>query len=230
MVLCTKQEDDAGQGGVMSVGQDRGLHARVRDDLLAGRLTPEDRLSEQALSVRYGVSRTPVREALVRLEQDGLIIRNGATARLRTRTAEEINDVYRARAWIEQAIAEDAARRRGELDLLRLSHVLELEAALDPRTAAPSDLMAANRHFHDALAAAAHNQTLVDLQDRLTLHVARLAETTLSAPGRWAAACRQHEVIVEHVRAGRAEEAGIVARRHMDEARDIRLTLAARTG
>jgi DNA-binding GntR family transcriptional regulator len=223
MVLRTR-------GGVMSVGQDRGLYARVREDLLLGRLTAEDRLSEQALSQRYGVSRTPVREALVRLEQDGLVDRNGATARLRTRTADEINDIYRARAWIEQAIAEDAARRRGELDLLRLTHVLELEAALDPRTAVPSDLMAANRLFHDALAAAAHNQTLVDLQDRLTLHVARLAETTLSAPGRWAAACRQHAVIVEHVRAGRAEEAGIEARRHMDEARDIRLALAARTG
>ena len=75
-------------------------------------------------------------------------------------------------------------RRRGELDLLRLSHALEAESALDPRTVAPSDLMAANRRFHDALAAAAHNQTLVDLQDRLSLHAARLAETTLSAPGR----------------------------------------------
>ena len=50
----------------MTQGRD-GLHARIRDDLLAGRLTAEDRLSEQALSDRYGVSRTPVREALVRL-------------------------------------------------------------------------------------------------------------------------------------------------------------------
>ena len=70
-----------------------GLHARIREDLLTGRLTAEDRLSEQALSDRYGVSRTPVREALVRLEQDGLIVRNGTTARLRTRTAAAMNDV-----------------------------------------------------------------------------------------------------------------------------------------
>lgn len=214
----------------MTGSRDGSLHARIRADLLAGHLTAEDRLSEQALSARYGVSRTPVREALVRLEQDGLIVRNGATARLRTRTAEEINDVYRARAWIEQAIAEDAARRRGEVDLLRLGHALEAGAALDARTAAPSELMAANRRFHVALAAAAHNQTLADLQDRLTAHVARLPESTLSAPGRWDAACRQHAEIVECVRDGRAEQAGLLARKHIDDARDIQLALALLPG
>ncbi|MWA07029.1 FCD domain-containing protein [Actinomadura sp. LD22] len=209
-------------------GQEAGrpLHLRICDDLLTGRLTERDRLSENALSARYGVSRTPVREALVRLEQDGLIERNGATARLRIRTAEEINDIYRARAWLEQAIAEDAADRHGELDLLRLQHALEAGAELDPATASPSDLMAANRLFHDALGQAAHNAVLLDLQGRLTMQVARLAETTLSAPGRWPAAHRQHAEILEHVRAGRRADAGRVARRHMDDARDIRLTLS----
>jgi DNA-binding GntR family transcriptional regulator len=204
------------------------LHRQICDDLLAGRLTGADRLSEAALSERYGVSRTPVREALVRLEQDGLIVRNGSTARLRVRTAEEMNDIYRARAWLEQAIAEDAAVRRTELDLLRLQHALEVGEALDPADASPSDMMAANRVFHDALAQAAHNEALRDLQNRLTMQVARLAETTLSAPGRWEGAHRQHAEIVDHVRAGRSAEAGRVARSHIDEARDIRLALALR--
>ncbi len=204
------------------------LHRQICDDLLAGRLTADDRLSEAALSERYGVSRTPVREALVRLEQDGLIVRNGSTARLRVRTAEEMNDIYRARAWLEQAIAEDAAERRGELDLLRLQHALEAGEGLDPATASSSDMRAANRAFHDALALAAHNAALLDLQNRLTMLVARLAETTLSAPGRWEEAHRQHTEIVDHVRAGRVEDAGRVARRHMDQARDIRLALALR--
>jgi DNA-binding GntR family transcriptional regulator len=207
-------------------GARRSLHLRICDDLLTGRLSTEDRLSEHALSARYGVSRTPVREALVRLEQDGLIERNGSTARLRTRTAEEINDIYRARAWLEQAIAEDAAERRGELDLLRLEHGLEAGARLDPATASPSELMAANRLFHDALGLASRNAALIDLQARLTMQVARLAETTLSASGRWAVAHRQHAEILEHVRAGRRTEAGQVARKHMDDARDIRLTLS----
>ena len=206
------------------------LHSRIRDDLVHGRLTAGDRLSEHALSARYGVSRTPVREALVRLEQDGLIVRNGATARLRTRSAEEIDDIYRARAWLEQAIAQDAARRRGDLDLLRLEHALRAEAELDPAAATPTDLVAANRRFHDALAAAVHNAALSDLQSRLTLQVARLPETTLSAPGRWAAAHREHAEIVERVRLGDGQAAGLVAHRHMDEARDIRLALALRQG
>ncbi|MFF7476935.1 FCD domain-containing protein [Streptomyces sp. NPDC008092] len=204
------------------------LHARICEDLLAGRLTAEDRLSEHALSARYGVSRTPVREALVRLEQDGLIERNGATARLRVRTPDEINDLYRARISLEQMIAEDAAERRGELDLMRLERALEVADGLDSADASPGELMQANRAFHDALALAAHNAALLDLQARLTVQVGRLPATTLSAPGRWPAAQAQHREILEHVRAGDRVAAGAVARQHMADARDIRLALSLR--
>lgn len=204
------------------------LHELICSDLLAGRLTYGDRLSEHALSARYGVSRTPVREALVRLEQDGLIERNGTTARFRSRTAEEINDIYRARSWLEQAIAEDATDRHTDLDLMRLGHALEMGAGVDPAVASPAELVAANRAFHDALGLAAHNAALLDLQNRLTLQIARLAETTLSAPGRWAVAHRQHVEIVDHIRSGNSVEAGRVAMQHMDNARDIRLMLAFR--
>ncbi|TQM11287.1 GntR family transcriptional regulator [Pseudonocardia kunmingensis] len=213
---------------VMGGERRRPLHVRISEDLLTGRLTAEDRLSEHALSERYGVSRTPVREALVRLEQDGLIERRGTTARLRERSAEEINDIYRARTWLERAIAEDAAQRCGELDLLRMQDALDAEDRLDPATATPEELMAANRAFHDALALAAHNAALQDLQDRLTMQVARLPATTLSAPGRWATAHQQHEEILVHVRAGDAAAAGEMARRHMADARDIRLALSLR--
>ncbi|WP_246339366.1 GntR family transcriptional regulator [Amycolatopsis endophytica] len=208
----------------------RPLHDRICEDLLSGRLTADDRLSEHALSARYGVSRTPVREALVRLEQDGLIERNGTTARLRTRTPEEINDIYRARTWLEQAIAEDAAERRGELDLLRMEQLLEAEGRLDAAVVEPGDLMRANRAFHDALAVAAHNVALADLQARLTMQVARLPATTLSVPGRWQVAHEQHLAILEHVRAGNRTEAGLIARQHMSDARDIRLALSLRDG
>ena len=199
------------------------LFTRLRDDLLEGRLGVDPQLSENALSARYGVSRTPVRESLLRLEQDGLIERNGSTARLRKRSAEEINDIYRARTWIERAIASDAAQRRGEVDLVRLDRALAAEAAVDASTATPQELVAANRAFHHALALASHNAALLDLQERLTLHVTQLPSTTLTAPGRWQAAHAQHVAIVERVRVRDAEGAGALAEEHLAAARDIRL-------
>lgn len=202
------------------------LYYRISDDIQHGRLSAADRLSENALSERYGVSRTPIREALTRLEQDGLIVRQGAMARLRVRTTEEISDIYRARTCIERAIAEDAANRRGEIDLLRLRAAWEREDAIDPSTAAPIELMVANRAFHDALATASHNAALIDLQARLTLQVAQMPATTLSAPGRWVQAHEQHRLLITHIEAGDAAAAGSLAELHIAQARDIRLSLS----
>ncbi|MEU3657085.1 GntR family transcriptional regulator [Streptomyces sp. NPDC032161] len=219
--MAAKKEAAARAGGSLA------LYTQMSEDILHGRLTDSDRWSELALSERYGVSRTPIREALTRLEQDGIVVRQGTMARMRERTADEINDIYRARTWLERAIAEDAATRRGEVDLLRLRAAWDREDKLDPESSTPLELMLANRDFHDALAKAAHNEALADLQSRLTLQVAQLPATTLSAPGRWAHAHEQHRQLIEHVANRDANTAGRLAELHMSEARDIRLALHA---
>jgi DNA-binding GntR family transcriptional regulator len=213
-----------GAGTAQAIGS-LALYTQMAEDILHGRLSARDRLSEKALSDRYGVSRTPIREALTRLEQDGMIIRQGAMARMRIRTAEEINDIYRARTWLERAIAQDAAARRGEVDILRMRAAWEREDKLDIETAEPTDLMVANRALHQALAKAAHNEALSDLQARLTLQVAQLPATTLSTPGRWAEAHEQHRLLIEHIENRDAQAAGDLAELHIARARDIRLAL-----
>jgi DNA-binding GntR family transcriptional regulator len=201
------------------------LYAQISEDIVQGRLGVNDRLSENALSDRYGVSRTPIREALTRLEQDGMIVRQGAMAKIRLRTPEEINDIYRARTWLERAIAEDAASRRGEIDILRMRSAWEREDTLDPDSSTPLELMIANRAFHRALATAAHNEALSDLQARLTLQVAQLPATTLSSPGRWKEAHDQHRRIIELVEKREEKAAGELAELHIAQARDLRLSL-----
>lgn len=201
------------------------LYEKLRFDLMQGVISPGDRISEAELSRQYEVSRSPIREAVVRLEADGLLVRSGLVIHVHERTDGEIIDIYRVRIELEASIAADAAVRRDDIDLMNLHAAIEAEAEIDP--ADDSAVVTANRRIHDALAAASHNATLTELQQRLTAQIAMLPATTLKAPGRWARAHREHSEIVKAVEARDPATAREVADRHMTEAKDLRLTLVA---
>lgn len=203
------------------------LYERLRDALAEEELLPGTRISEVELCSRFEVSRTPIREALVRLEQDGLIERRGSALYVRDRTADETIDIYRVRVYLEGAIAFDAAHRRSETDLMRLGSAAAVGEKLTG-SEDPAMLQAANKAFHQALAAASHNQTLQDLQSRLTAQVAKLPSTTLSFPGRWAASISEHREILEAIRIQDAERARAIGTEHMNAAAEIRIKLIAR--
>lgn len=207
----------------VSGGKAAGFYELLRADVISGALQPGQRLSEASLSREYGVSRSPVREALASLERDGLVERIGMVARVRERTAEEMLDIYQVRIYLEGAIAHDAAHRRNDIDLRRLKAALESGADID--TTDPKALLSANRVFHDALAAACHNATLADLQRRLNAQIATLPAKTLGYPGRWPEAHKEHAEIIKAVESRNAETARTIAENHMARARDIRLQL-----
>jgi len=203
------------------------LYERLRTALAEEKFPPGARLSEVELCALFDVSRTPIREALARLEQDGLIERHGSALFVRDRTADEIIDIYRVRVYLEGAIAFDAAYRRSQTDLIRLEAAA---AEGDALTGAedPSLLQAANTTFHAALAAACHNQTLRDLQNRLTAQITKLPSTTLAFPGRWKEAVAQHRQLVDAIRDQDGERAREIGSQHMNEAADMRIKLIAR--
>jgi len=134
-------------------------YERLKELIVGGRLQPGERLSEPALAGSLGVSRTPVREALQRLAQEGLVeVQPGRGARVRTLTPAEVAEVYEVRALIEGEAAGRAAGRCDEAGLTRLEEALaELESA------APGDYaaqIAADARFHSLLVAAAGNGVL----------------------------------------------------------------------
>jgi DNA-binding GntR family transcriptional regulator len=202
------------------------LYERLRAALADEEFPPGARISEAELCSRFEVSRTPIREALARLEQDGLIERRGSALFVRDRTADETIDIYRVRVYLEGAIAFDAAHRRSETDMLRLEAAAAQGEALEG-TEDPALLQAANTTFHRALAMACHNQTLQDLQSRLTAQVAKLPSTTLSFPGRWAASVREHRELAEAIRSQDGERARAIGTQHMNAAAEIRIKLIA---
>jgi len=96
---------------------------------------------------------------------------------------------------LEGAVARVAAERRTEHDI-RLMRLLWQKFG----DVSGSDAMVeANRQFHRAVWRASHNESLLDLLERLSLHLARYPETTLSAPGRWQTAHRQHKQLVDAI-------------------------------
>lgn len=214
------------------------VYQRLHDDVVSGELDPGEPLVETALAQRYGVSRTPVREALNRLEQDGTIERQHRSLRVRTRTPTEILEIYEVRITLEGLAAYEAAQNRTDWDLRRLASARRTMEGLRPpdgggtttsadAATSAAGLATANRAFHEALWTAGHNATLVDLLHRLHDHLRRYPETTLVSEGRWKRVLRDHVEMSTLIENRAAAAARDLAQRHMRAARDIRLTMFA---
>jgi DNA-binding GntR family transcriptional regulator len=201
----------------------RPVYDRMRQDILDGTLDAGDALVETALAAQYGTSRTPVREALRRLEQDGLIERGSRGMRVRTRDPEEILEIYEVRILLESAAARSAASRHTPFELAQLRAMHHAMMSLDP---SDGDALArSNREFHQAVWAMSHNSTLVDLLHRLYAHLGRYPSTTLTFAGRWETVLAEHGELITAIAGGKADEAERIARDHMSAALDIRLRM-----
>jgi DNA-binding GntR family transcriptional regulator len=196
---------------------------KIKAAILDGTLEPGAPLVESSIAEWCGVSRTPVREALTRLEQDGLVTRSDRGLVVRERSPEEILDIYEVRIVLESAAARLAAERHTNFDLIRLERLVRVGEEIGADR--PEAMAANNREFHRALWQAARNEALLDLLSRLNMHLVRYPMTTLSYPGRWKQALLQHRQLVDAIAGRDASKAAEVARVHFTEARDIRLRL-----
>ncbi|GIW29205.1 MAG: GntR family transcriptional regulator [Meiothermus sp.] len=194
-------------------------YAHLRGAILMGALLPGARISEPGLAQELGVSRTPVREALQRLAQEGLVeLLPGKGARVRVLSAEEVREVYDVRALLEGEAAALAAQNATEDELSRLERLLQ---ALDvlPKEAYAQQ-MQVDFDFHTALIEAAHNKTLAriyaDLRSSLTL--VRSFQQTLSQHPKTR---QQHRAILSALKARNPAEAAEAARAHVRYFRDL---------
>jgi len=198
-------------------------YQRLKQAILEGGLEPGQQLVESALAEWCQVSRTPIREALTRLEQDGLVERGDRGLIVRASVPDEIIDIYETRMVLESAAARMAADRRTSHDLIHMRRMLARtrEVADDD----PKAMAASNVRLHRVIWQAAHNSSLIDLLERLNMHLGRYPATTLSYPGRWAKAKTEHDQLVAAIEARDGARAAEIASQHFTAARDIRLRL-----
>jgi DNA-binding GntR family transcriptional regulator len=206
--------------------RDLWVYERIKHGILDGTFEPGSTLIETAVAEWCQVSRTPVREALSRLEQDGLVIRNEKGVGVRERTPDEILDLYDTRISLEVTAARFAAQRWTQMDQIRLERLSATAADL-PESASPVAMAAANRDFHRAVWVASRNQAVIDLLDRVNLHLMRYPMTTLKYPGRWPQSLVEHRELLDAIVAGDQERAMRASEHHFTAARAIRLELWA---
>jgi len=219
-----RNTDDQGWPGAGTPSTKRvSPYVLLKNKIHRGELEPGQPLIESTLATWCRVSRTPIREALRQLQQDGLVERNGAGLVVRERSPDEILDIYDIRIVLEGMAGRLAAERRTSHDLRALQLWVDRSKQVSPTDT--EGRIHCNQQFHRVLWHAARNESLTDLLERLNLHLVRYPGTTLAFPGRWEDALLEHTSLLRAIELRDPAAAHEVALAHFVKARDIRLKL-----
>lgn len=199
------------------------VQQQILQSIRNGHFQPGDRIRETEVAKSFGVSRTPVREALRRLESDGLLNfeswRGVVVSKL---DRQQVSELYAMREVLEGTAARMAAQHIDAADIELLRVLLEqAEVSSDD----PARLAQLNRKLHQTIYAAAHNQYLLQTLGQLENALALLRGTTYAVPGRAQSAAAEHREIVEAICERNADAAELAARAHIGAAQRARLRL-----
>ncbi|SNS04483.1 GntR family transcriptional regulator [Antarctobacter heliothermus] len=171
-------------------------YTMILEAIDSGIYRPGDRLVESELAERFGVSRTPIREALQRLETQSLLARDGRSLIVASLDHNQMAELYAVRSELEGLAARLAARHATEEEVMVLRDMIEEDRAL---LSDPAAMARANRRFHRMIHLASHNRYLVQQLDLVYRSMALMATTSLAAEGRGEIALGEHGAIVDAI-------------------------------
>jgi DNA-binding GntR family transcriptional regulator len=188
----------------------------IRDAIISGSLKAGSKVSEPELADRYGISRTPIREAFRQLESEGyltVIPRRGAV--VSEFSQKDVEDFYAIKSILEGYAAREACNKLTgkELDKLQANNVRlsELAAQNDIKT-----FFKIHNDFHDMFIKAADNERLRELITSVETRFQRLRFMSLSLPGRMKISVQEHGKIIEAFRRKDAETAEMLVRKNAE--------------
>lgn len=190
----------------------------VRERIVVGSIRPEAPIRQDALAADLGVSKIPLREALVRLEHEGLI--QGQANRgysVRPLSAQQADEIYGLRLAIEPPAAAAGAANAGPVDR---AHTLAMLAMLeDARDSTPGEIAVCHRQFHLALVRPAGRSLTTGLIERLTMLAERYIIAHMQPEGRYQRADREHRDLTDAWLAGDGEGVESLMVRHLASTR-----------
>jgi DNA-binding GntR family transcriptional regulator len=188
---------------------------RLRQMILEGQLQPGEKINEKALTEQFGVSRTPLREALKVLAAEGLLDLIPHRGAVITRQSEaELAEVFRVLAALEGLAGELAAEKADDAALKAIAALThDLRATYDK--ADRPTYFRINQAIHKAVLSAAGNDTLVRAHELLAFRVQRARYQANLTPERWRAAVEEHEDIAAALLARDADRAGRLMKQHL---------------
>ena len=227
MARQPKRETEQTAGASRSDVLAENCYLRIRAAIAEGELEPGQRITESFLADWLDVSRTPVREAIQRLELDRLIAhspRQGLS--VRRLDYQEVVELYAMREVLESTGARLAAQQATEPEIEILEDIHRMERDVQPGDHAAAKRL--NQLFHDTIHDSAHNRYLIDSLRGLNSAMILLENTTLAMEGRHAEALDEHTAILAAIRARDATEAAAAAARHIRHAQRKRLNMIVR--
>jgi DNA-binding GntR family transcriptional regulator len=198
------------------------VYAQVLDAVHRGTIAPDQRIVQERLAEELNISRTPVREALLRLEQDGILVSAGTGGFvIRSITANEVEEIYEARAAVEVqaarllAAANDPARNAIIRETIHRKEKLRSQSA--------RDYFDANRSIHRCIVEQTRNRYLVDMFDNIwnrgfSFHLfAAIGSRNL------AKSLGDHISLIEAIESGNVERTAVAFQDHITDGLDLQI-------
>lgn len=198
-----------------SVSLSAEVATRLEEEILHGKKKPGDRLDERQLAEQYGVSRTPVREALQRLAASGLVVSRGKQGLQVAKLAvADLLDAFSVVAELEALAAAQAARR---ITPAQKEDMLKAHAACEDAVARNNaeDFFTANIAFHNVIAAASHNRVLQEQLRRLTVKTSPYRRIITFHADRMAKSIPEHSAVMDAIFTGNSTAASESLRAHV---------------
>lgn len=189
------------------------VYQALRHGIVHGNLAPGERLRSDALASEMQVSRTPVREALRKLEAEGLVAHAGSRLVVRAVSEQDLTELFYVREALEGMAARLAAQNATPAEIAEIRELLEDMEAVCRR----GDIGALRRltgEFHRVICRAAHNNRLLQTLQSLLDHVRQSETSTLYNEGRPAQALEEYRALLHAIEARDDERAEELAREH----------------
>jgi len=189
--------------------------------LQSGDIEPGDYLREQLVAQEFGISRTPVREALRKLETEGLLASEPRLGmRVRSLDYAEVIELYEVREVHERAVARIAALKATEIELLELK---DIQTAFEKAKSNSGKMAALNQQFHFALLQMAKNRFLTRAVESMQRTMLVLGPSTLGDTKRANTAIKEHRALIQALEKRDADKAETIMSSHLQNAQRSRI-------